>query len=191
MEKTNPMKSILLALLAAVALFIVACSEDSSDVASLERAGDTAKPTTTIEAADSVSDVEAAMMALTQCLRDEGFELKDPVVDSEGNVQKPEPVEGTSMDMKELSAAWQVCEEHLEGVTFGKESVDVSEQVDQLVELATCMREKGFDVDDPTAETLDAWWGEIKEGLDWKDPAVQTAYEECTNSDGSATGGGK
>jgi hypothetical protein len=161
-------------------LVIAACGSDSDDVPTLRE--DTRAGEPTVEAADSVRDAEEAMMALTECLREQGIEAYDPVVDADGNVGKPELGEGD--DEKEVWAAWEACEHHLEGVSFEKERVDVSQQVDQYVELATCLRDKGYDVGDPTAETLDQWMGDFKNAINWDDPAAVADYEECS-SDGT------
>jgi hypothetical protein len=70
--------------------------------------------------------------------------------------------------------------------SIGKERADVSDQVDRLdqfLALATCLRDKGYDVDDPTAETLGQWMGDFKEVFDWKDPAAEKAYQECSSAD--------
>jgi DNA-binding winged helix-turn-helix (wHTH) protein len=83
-----------LILVTAIGLILVACGSDPDDVPSLRTTGDTQVPESTADAADKVRDNEAAMMAFTQCLRDQGIEVYDPVVDSEGNVQKPQLAEG-------------------------------------------------------------------------------------------------
>ena len=132
------------------------------------------------------------MMALTECLREQGLEVYDPVVDAEGNVQKPEFAEGVNAKGEDFGAAWEACSEHLEGLTFGKERADLGDQIDQLdqfLALATCLRDEGYDVDEPTAETLDQWMGAFKELFDWKDPAAMADYGECAGDTGF--GGGK
>ena len=84
---------------AAIALTLVACGSNSadnkhpSDVASLNT--DTTQqvePT-----AEAVPDGEAKVMAFTQCMREQGIELLDPEVDSEGNVQRPQLAEGVEV----------------------------------------------------------------------------------------------
>ena len=164
-------------------LILAACgSSAADDVPSL---GATPTPV----AAEEALDNEARMMAFTQCLREQGIEVRDPVVDSEGNVEKPEFVDGLEAKKEAFGTAWEACAEHLEGFTFEKERVDVSEQVDQWVAIATCLRDKGYDVDDPTAETLDQWLGDFKERINWKDPEGVADYEECSGVAGF--GGGK
>ena len=109
-------------LLAAFGLVLAACGAAADDVPSLGA-------TPTAVAAEEALDNEARMMAFTQCLREQGIEVRDPGVDSEGNVEKPEFIEGT--DKEALGAVWEACAHHLEGFTISKERTDVSEQVDQ------------------------------------------------------------
>lgn len=174
-----------LILVVAIGMVLAACGSESEDVASLA-----ATPTAAVE--DAVLDDEAKMMAFTQCMRDQGVELLDPVVDADGNVQKPELAEGFGASKDKWAAADEVCGELLEGVTFGKERVDMSEVVDQYVALATCLRQEGLDVDDPTAETLDIWLTDFKTVFDWDDPGSLEAYQSCAGTgQGGKDGKGK
>jgi hypothetical protein len=172
-----------LILLTAMSLLLAACGSDSSDVPSLKATDDTQVVEPTTAAADDLPDDEAKVMAFVQCMRDQGIEFKDPVVDSEGNVQRPEFVEGFTATREELAAPYAACAHHLEGLTLGRQRADVSEQVDQFVALATCLRDKGYDVDDPTAETLDQWGADFRVEFDWDDPEAMAAYEECSSTD--------
>jgi hypothetical protein len=176
------------------ALILVACGSDSNDVPSLRTTADTQVEAPSADAAsaeaDPLLDNEAMMMAFTQCLRDQGIDVLDPVVDSEGNVQKPEFAEGVDVKREDFGAAYEACAEHLEGFTFERKRVDVSEQVDQFVALAACLRDKGYDVDEPTAETLDSWMGGFKESINWDDPGAVADYEECSGET-VGEGGGK
>jgi hypothetical protein len=170
---------------AAIGLVLAACGSASGDVPSLK-----ATPTAVVE--DVVLSDEAKVMAFTQCMRDQGIEYLDPVVDADGNVQKPEEGDGFEASKREWGAAYEVCGELLEGITLGKERVDMSEVVDQYVALATCLREEGFDVDDPTAETLDIWLIDFKTAINWDDPDNVQAYESCAGtSQGGNDGKGK
>lgn len=176
-------------------LVLAACGSDSDDVPSLRTTEDTQMVEPAIDAvaadsADSVLDNEAMMMVFTECLRDRGVDVLDPVVDSEGNVGKPELAEGVDPKRKEFWADYDACAEHLEGFTFETKRVDVSEQVDQFLALATCLRDKGYDVDDPTAETLDQWGADFKSSIDWDDPTAIADYEECSG-DTVGEGSGK
>jgi hypothetical protein len=165
-------------------LVLAACGSDSDDVPSLRTTGNLQAVEPTADAAASVRDNEARMMALTQCLRDQGIEVRDPVVDSEGNVGKPQLVDDSVMDKEQWGPAWETCAVHLEGFTWEKERVDVSEQLDRFLALTACLSDKGYDVDEPTAETLDQWQSEFKEGLNWKDPATEDDFNECASQSG-------
>lgn len=170
-------------------LILTACRSDSNDVATLGTTENTQGEAPNADA-DPILDNEALMMAFTQCLRDQGLEVLDPVVDAEGNVQKPELAEGAEWDKETMDPAWEACDEHLEGFTFEKKRVDVSEEVDQYVALSACMRDKGYDVDEPTAETLDQWGADFKDVINWDDPAAVADYEECSG-DTVGEGSGK
>ena len=165
-----------LILVVMVSLLLAACGSTSDDVPSLG-----ATPTPDVEIV--VLDDETKVMAFVQCMRDQSIEYKDPVVDSQGNVQRPEFVEGFEYSREELAAPYEACSEHLEGLTFGREREDVSEQVDLFVALAECLHKKGYDMDDPTAETLKTWQADFRMEFDWDDPEAMEAYEECSSTD--------
>jgi hypothetical protein len=167
-------------LVAAMGLMIVACRSKTNDVPSLDTEQRTT-PTATVE--EEPLDDEAKMMAFVQCMRDEGIEYKDPVVDSEGNVQRPELAEGVQVTREEQGAAMEMCGKHLEGLTLGRRRVDMSDRIDEFVALATCLREKGYDVDDPTAETFEQWGVDFRVEFNWDDPKAKAAYEECNSAD--------
>ena len=71
---------------------------------------------------------------------------------------------------------------------MGKKRVDVDDRVDtldQYLALATCMRDKGYDMDEPTAETLDQWMGDFKDAVNWDDPGAVADWEKCSGGDGA------
>ena len=182
-------KYIALIVVAIGILILTACRSDSNDVATLGTTENTQVEAPNADTADPVLDNEAMMMAFTQCLRDQGVDVVDPVIDSEGNVQKPEFAEGVDVKREDFGAAYEACAEHLEGFTFEKKRFDVSELVDQYVALAACLRDKGYDVDEPTAETLDELGVGFKESINWDDPAAVADYEECSGETvGEASG---
>jgi hypothetical protein len=155
-------------------LGLVACDSKLNDVPSLG-------PTATPDVADEVLSNEEIMLEFTACLRTEGLEVMDPVVDADGFVGKPEIAEGTSKE--ELGEAWKACEEILEGFTYEQNKEDLSDQVDYYVSLAECLREEGIDIEDPTATTLKTWMNDFKDTIDWEDPNSVEAYETCTGED--------
>ncbi len=164
-------------ILIAVLGILASCGSDSEDVPSLAtKDTQEAKPT-------KVLDDEAKMMAFVQCMRDEGIEYQDPVVDSEGNVQRPELVEGLTLTREELAAPYEACSKHLEGLALRRERQDPSKQLDKFVALASCLNDKGYDMDEPTAESLDAWLIDFRVEFDWDDQAAKAAYEECSSGE--------
>jgi hypothetical protein len=169
-------------MVAAIGLALAACGSDSNDVPSLAA-------TPTRGPADEVLDVEARMMEFAECLRNEGMEIIDPMVDSDGNIQMPQLVEGATASKEEWVAVYEVCGEIIENITFERKEVDRSEQVDQYVELAACLRDEGFEVEDPTAETLDIWMTDFKNMIDWNDPDVEAAFDECMGGSSGGNGG--
>ena len=114
------------------------------------------------------------------------IEIQDATVDSDGNLQPPRPVEGASMNFQELRPAFEKCRESLDGMTFGRERVDVNEQIDDLLEVTECLRDAGFDLDDPNQENLREWRGQF----DFEDPALQKAFEDCGRLGRGQSGGG-
>jgi len=169
--KKNAVKIILLV---AISLLLVACSASTDDVPSLE-----ATPAAVVEA--QPLDDEAKVMAFVECVRDEGMQLKDPVVEADGNIQPPEVVEGVTYTREEWTAPYEICDHHIEGISLGEKSGDMSEQLDQMVTLATCLNEKGFKVDEPTIETIEQWLIEFRVIYDWADPDAMAAYKECSS----------
>ena len=180
--ETTTIKLIQLTLVAAIGLVLAACGSDSEDVPSLNTE-DTrvVEPTAAVE--EEPLDDEAKVMAFTDCMREQGLDLLDPMVDAEGNVQLPQPAPGANITREQYGKAYAVCDEHVEGLTFGRERPDVTELVDQYVVIATCLRDKGYDVDDPTAETIGQWLADFRTTFAWDDPKAIAAYEECSSAD--------
>ena len=170
-------------LIAIISLITVACSSGPSGVASFKDANAVGDPKET-----KVTDAETAWLAFTQCLRDNGLNVKDPVVDSDGSVSKPEPVEGANIDKKEWEQGYDVCGKHIERVTTetkegtGKKmgSIEWAEYVDRLLKIAACLRDQGIKVDDPDASAGDPGrniGAQLKEN--WESPAIKKAREVC------------
>ncbi len=176
--------SILLGLILAISLVAGACSNDveSSQVASLET--DTADTSEEAESddVDPLAETEAAMLDFAQCLREQGFDVGDPTVDADGNVQLP-PIKITSAvsgddpeeGMADINERMASCEEHLEGVVMTGGASSASGFEDTLLEYAQCMRENGYDMPDPD---LSSGGGMIDLG-DVDDEEFQAADTEC------------
>jgi len=170
--KKNAVKIILLV---AMSLLLVACRSGADDVPSLE-----ATPIPVIE--EDPLDDEARVMNFVECMRTEGMQLKDPVVDADGNVQPPEVIEGVTYTREQWVEPYKICGHHIEGLIFAEEREDMNEQLEQTIALATCLNEKSYDVDEPTAETIDQWRIDFRMEYDWDDPDAMAAYEECSSA---------
>lgn len=181
-------KHIFLALFLAITIALTACGSGSrsSDVPTLQES----QPADEASSGDAATDNEAMMMAFTECLREQGLDVVDPVLDADGNIGKPAPAGGWEFAKGELEAAMVACTEVLEGLTFAENTVDVSAEVDAGMALAACLRERGHDVADPTAETLDQWQSNFKFVIDLKDETAVFDYETCS-AEAGGTGGGK
>jgi hypothetical protein len=171
--------------------------------------GDSSTTTTVAEEASA----EEAAIAFTECMRENGVEMEDPTVDADGNVipgrpsDLPEPDQGDGPAAgaigEDLRAAFEECGDLLEGTAFGFTVEDQAELEDQLLALAECLRDQGLDVADPDLSggpdiESDEGGGGIRStgplGIDFQDPEVQAALEQCQeympNFPGGPGGGG-
>jgi hypothetical protein len=183
MMRNKQTKFTLITLFWIITIALTACGggPESSDVPTMQETQPAANEE---NGTTPVTDNESMMMAFTECLREQGLDVADPIIDADGNIGKPAPVSGGEFEKGALEAVWEACEEHLEGFTAEEESIDISEQVDQAVALAACLRDRGYDVADPTAESLDQWFDGFKDTIDRDDPAAITDYEECSTETG-------
>ncbi|MEM8705534.1 MAG: hypothetical protein AAGE98_03705 [Actinomycetota bacterium] len=204
------MKRILLLLLGVV-LIAAACGGDDGDTAAtaapavvVENAdSDTtetapAEPveTETTEAApaDDAEPVEVAAdatdeelaLAFADCMRDEGIDFPDPVVAADGSITLIDVSDPSNLpfdpDDPAFDTATDVCGPLLQGASFlpGADG-DLTEIEDDLLAFAGCLRDLGFDVDDPD---LSGGFGGGPAGLfgenfDPTDPANADAIQEC------------
>ncbi len=199
------MKTRVLVLVLAFGLIAGACggSDDSeSGVATLD-ATDAVDAATADESPEEV-DAEQAMLDLAACLRDQGLDIDDPTVDADGNVQfggfrGPGGGGGDeSVDRDAMRAAMDACEEQLQGVVlgFGGRDFDPTELEDTMVEYAACMRENGYDMDDPDLSKLGPGSGGEGGGggpfgeIDREDPDFLAANESCEDILSGLPGGG-
>jgi hypothetical protein len=154
-------------------LLLVACGSTSDDVPSLA-------PTPTSKAEGVVVSNELLMIEFTECLRNEGLEVADPIMDEDGSIQFPEILDENGVSKEEW---WENCGVLLENLTLEEEKEDRSGELEYYLELAACMREEGVEVEDPTVETLDAWMGDFKTTTDFDDPDTQAVFETCTGDE--------
>ncbi len=191
------------ALLAALAVVVAACGGSDDTGSAVASLSDVSTSVVGDDAAQEI-DQEAAVMALTECLRENGVEVDDPTVDADGNVRIGEFRDFDPSQRgpdSPLGQAFEACQEHLEGVTRGFAGVDQTELQDTMLEFAACMRENGVDMPDPDFSSLGPGDGEREGpgqgggpfgGLDLEDPVFQAAQEACGDIlAGFGAGGGR
>ncbi len=156
--------------------------------------------------ADALAGTEEALLEFAQCVRDNGVPgYPDVALDADGSVDLAAVLgrlddAGIDPRSEEFASAVNACSGELQGVALGLigEGFDQTELQDQLLGFADCMRDQGFDVDDPQ---LSDFQDEISPGdgpfarLDLDDPAVADALELCRRNLslpglGGSTGGG-
>ena len=152
--------SFMISVVLVLALMASACSDSggSAEIASLETDSANTSEDDSDGDVDPEAESEAAMLAFTQCLRDQGIDVDDPTMDADGNmhlppinVEVPDVVTDPDElpDMSEFEDMIAPCEEHLEGVVSTFSSADTTEIEDMLLAYAECMRDNGVDMPDP------------------------------------------
>lgn len=139
---------------------------------------------------------EEALLAYAACMRENGVDMEDPIVDADGNVQfQFRPGAGPdaeNFDRETVQAAREACADLFAGVTFGFEPPDQTEIQDNLLAYASCMRENGYDMDDPDFSNVgprSAQSGDGEQGtfqgpfgdIDPSDPDFIAANEVCSD----------
>ena len=157
MKSRNP-----LILLLALALMATACgstAEATVEAAPLivvegSEAPDVDASVDGPDATDTPTDQTNEELALefTQCMRDEGVDLPDPTVNADGSIQlfQPGAISNIDPDDPAVANAVEVCGDLIAGASFlPGAGLDQSEIEDRLLGFAQCLRDLGFDVDDP------------------------------------------
>jgi len=98
---------------------------------------------------------EDAQLKIAQCLREKGFEVQDP---SSGQGLREQIGPQNQEDRQEIFETVRLCAEENNLPLFSENDfVDpelVAAQLDDQLKIAQCLREeKGFEIQDPSAET--------------------------------------
>lgn len=189
MKSRNP-----LILLLALALMATACgstAEATVEAAPLivvegSEAPDVDASVDGPDATDTPTDQTNEELALefTQCMRDEGVDLPDPTVNADGSVDlfQPGAISNIDPDDPAVANAVEVCGDLIAGASFlPGAGLDQSEIEDRLLGFAQCLRDLGFDVDDPDLSGGFAG-GPARifgDNFDPTDPANADAVGEC------------
>ncbi|MEN8114933.1 MAG: hypothetical protein ABFS21_11175 [Actinomycetota bacterium] len=202
------MKLKLAILIAALAVIAAACGESTDEgVATLS---DTDVVVQEVEAA-AVGAEEDALLAFAACMRDNGVpDFEDPVVNADGSVEfgrGPGESAFNDVDRDTMEGAFAACQTSLDGIAIGPGGgdMDMTELEDTMVEFASCMRDNGYEMDDPDLSSFGPGGnneGESGEGggpfgdFNQDDPQYQAAFEVCQDilagfePGGAGVGGG-
>ena len=154
------MKKYLTIFLLLIFVFISACSssDDSQGVVSTQDLSTVTTVTTIVEdVVEETLSPEDAELLLARCLRDRGYDVQDPKND-EGlrSVLTPVFIAADERGRTELFETIQICAEE-NNIPLGDNSdfenpEDVADRLDTELEFAQCLRGKGIEVEDPSAE---------------------------------------
>ena len=142
------MRRTLLALIAALAL-LSGCAGDKNSGDGVATAGD---GTASASADTNDGDIAAQTAKFAQCMRDNGVDMPDPEVDSEGRVAFGAPAGGGgAADREKTQAAHEKCKQHLPN--GGQPPKLSDEELEKMRKFSQCMRENGYpDFPDPEPE---------------------------------------
>lgn len=146
-------------------------------------------------------DTDEAMLALADCLRDQGFEVQDPEIDEDGfpriRTMFQPLMESGEIGREEMRTAMDACSVYSDAIRTQFGETDRSDIEDQIYEYASCMRDNGFEMADPDFSTEpgegqgQGQGGGPFGGLDRDDPEFQAAHEVCQDLFvGGGPGGG-
>ena len=154
------MKKYLNIFLLLIFVLISACSssDDSQGVVSTEDLSTVTTVTTIVEdVVEETLSPEDAELLLARCLRDNGYDVQDPKND-EGlrSVLTPIFIAADERGRTELFQTIQMCAEE-NNIPLGDNAdfenpEDVAERLDTELEFAQCLRGKGIEVEDPSAD---------------------------------------
>ena len=154
------MKKYLNIFLLLIFVLISACSssDDSQGVVSTQDLSTVTTVTTIVEdVVEETLSPEDAELLLARCLRDRGYDVQDPKNDeSLRSVLTPIFIAADERGRIELFETIQICAEE-NNIPLGDNSdfenpEDVADRLDTELEFAQCLRGKGIEVEDPSAE---------------------------------------
>ncbi|MBF8185842.1 hypothetical protein ITP53_08820 [Nonomuraea sp. K274] len=167
---------IVTALMAAVAVAGCGSRQGDTGVASVAAAG-TAKPAASASST-TTADPEEQGRKFAACMRENGVPMEDPGPKGGGGLTKIEGV-----DKKKVAEALEVCRAEAPAKVADRAN---PQNVEQLRNLAQCMRENGVDMPDPNPDGTFAngTMGTIAR----EDPKTMKALQACNKSLGRGTG---
>ena len=143
-----------------VVFLISACSSSENPqgvISTKDLSAQTTVTTIMEEVVEETLSSEDAQLLLARCLRDKGYDVQDPKND-EGlrSVLTPIFIAADEKGRTELFETIQICAEE-NNIPLGDNAnfenpEDVAERLDTELEFAQCLRGKGIEVEDPSAD---------------------------------------
>jgi hypothetical protein len=182
------MKKYLTIFLLLIFVLISACSssDDSQGVVSTEDLSTVTTVTTIVEdVVEETLSPEDAELLLARCLRDNGYNIQDPKND-EGlrSVLTPIFIAADERGRTELFQTIQTCAEDnnipLGGNADFENPEDIANRLDTELEFAQCLRGKGIEVEDPSADRpLRPILVELVQSGQYLEDQIREAAGEC------------
>ena len=127
-----------------LALVLVAGTAASAQVASLATPDESPAPDEA-EVVLEFADREEALLAFTQCMRDNGVEMDDPTGDGRGRgFLRPEGQGGFDRFGEEFQVAQEACGAILESARPEVDPEAEQERLEEQLQLAQCFRDNGY-----------------------------------------------
>ena len=141
-------------------VFLSGCSssdESQGVVSTSDLSTDTTVTTVVEDVVEETLSPEDAQLLLARCLRDSGYDVQDPKND-EGlrSILTPIFIAADERGRTELFQTIQTCAED-NNIPLGDDAdfenpEDVADRLDTELEFAQCLRGKGIEVEDPSAD---------------------------------------
>ena len=168
-------------------LFSACSSSDESKgvVSTNDLLSDTTVTTIVEEVVEEVVSAEDAQLLLARCLRENGYDIKDPKNDeSLQSVIGPIWLAADQKGRQELQESIQTCAEEnnipLGGSAEFENPEAVADLLDTQLEFAQCLRENGIEIVDPSAETpLQPLLIELVQSGQYLQTQIQEASDIC------------
>jgi hypothetical protein len=127
-----------------------------------------------------------AALAFAQCMRENGIDMPDPQIDGDQVINRLDDEVDPESDA--FQRAQETCSPLMEGAVqdrMGDLSPEERERMQQqLLDLAACVREKGFDMPDPTVDGGGIRIQRGPAGPDPDEPGFDEAIEQCREESG-------
>lgn len=169
---------------------LASCGSDDGDSGSdlPDAAGASSDAADTDDESDT-EDIsqEDAMLKFTECMREQGVDMPDP--EPGGGMR----MSGEGLSEEQMDAAHEACQKWMDlAMPEDGEAPEMSPEDKQaMLDMAQCMRDRGYDFPDPQFDggRITQRIDKGEEGIDPEDPAFRADIDECHEESGLDMGG--